>query len=199
MLNLLSVDNLLDLLETDSYEDAFNRACNFNLEPADNFVSMVRGFNIFVIRLVVQQDSPFAPLSGADMSIRIRHNEFLGRALSSKDFLLTLEVRRLKETDALILNDQVGHFICGNPHAAFLVGRQAVLCVWWGRYSIPSNNWLKHLLLGHENQSIEHQHLGNPKPHPPSEAYRKTQREPKESLHPRFYFWPHLTCSVQHH
>lgn len=186
IINILFVDSLLDLSKVDSYEDVFHRAYNFILEPTDNFVSWMRGFDIFISRLAVQQDLPFAPLSRAYMSIRIQHNEFLGRVLSSKDSLLTLEVRRLKEIDALILNDQVGYFICGNPHAAFLVGRQAVLDVFWGRHNIPSNNWLKHLLLGHENQSIEHQHLGNPKPHPPSEAHRKTQREPKESLHPRF-------------
>lgn len=69
-------------------------------------------------------------------------------------------MKRSKRTDVIVFNDQSGYFIFGNSNPAFVVVRQAIRGVMWGKTNISVTNWLKNLLLGHENRSIEAQHSG---------------------------------------
>lgn len=55
----------------------------------------------------------------------------------------------------------IGYFTFGNPDPAFVSTQKAIRGILWGRNNIPFKNWLKDLLLGHENASIRQLPRGN--------------------------------------
>lgn len=140
-------------------------------------------------------------MPGTDVAIRTRHAEFVGRVVSTEDHSPIMDVKRCKGTDAIALNDQFRHFTFGNPNPAFVAVRQAIREVMWGRANIPPTNWLKNLLLTHENAFIGSQDPGNSVQNPKItiRAYDRLNEDQKAAFIAGSSFGASLSSTLQHY
>lgn len=82
----------------------------------------------------------FASRVDIDIIIRIHDSDFSKRILFVVKYVLIMKVRRTFDTNALILNEQRDYFCFGNPDASFIVVRQIIRDVMWGRKGILEHN-----------------------------------------------------------
>lgn len=148
------------------YEQTFNRRYDFSLTPVDAILRRPRDSesyftSLFVKPSIATDDLPIAPAVGTDVLIETEDPKFVGSILAVRHFDICLEVRRTRGIGGLVLTDQTGYVKFGNSEAAFLNARQAIRGLMWGRHNVPQNNWMKELLLGHENDSLIDQSVGN--------------------------------------
>ena len=162
-----------------AYSEAFNGFYQFSLDPTDGVFPQRKGSQTFFIRLVLEpwmfssDTLLLAPNVGTDVTIRTQESEFFGRILTVERYVLVMEVKRTLGTGALVLSEQRGNFRFGNPDTPFIAVRQAISGVMWGRLGIPEKNWLKILLLAHENAAISSQSIGTPRSHPSIVAHNR--------------------------
>lgn len=64
--------------------------------------------------------------------------------------MLTIEAVRTLGTNSGMLDDRRGRFTLGNPWVRYLAARKAIQKAMW---HVGSVNWLKYLLLAHNNNS----------------------------------------------
>lgn len=127
-------------------------------------------------------DLPCAPGVGTDVTIRIQDWDFSGRILSVERYDLVMEVRQTVGTGGFILKEQRGYFCFGNPDPPFIAVRQAISGVMWGRVGIPEDNWLKKILLAHENLAMRGQSIDTSTPHPAIHAHQHLNNHQKEAF-----------------
>lgn len=172
----------------DTYESAFNRIYDFSLDSVDVVYPEKRGCDTYFVQLEIDpwilkgHELAFGPSIGVDVRIRAEGCTFVGRILSSDNHTIIMEVRRTEGTGAMILNNQRGYFEFGNPYAAYRAIRQAIRGLMWGRVDLPQDNWMKDLLLAHENVSMIHQSIGTASTHPPIHAHDRLNEDQKEAF-----------------
>ena len=169
----------------ESYEHAFNRYYEFSLDLSGIAASRKAASSVYFIQLQVEpwmsdtDNLPSAPGVGTDVKIQSQDNIFLGRIVSTRAYNVIMKVKRVRGTDALILNEKRGLFTFGNASSKFVAERQAIRGVMWGRLGIPQKNWFKAILLGHENLAMSDQSIGISKPHPSIDAHERLNSNQK--------------------
>lgn len=98
-----------------------------------------------------ESDAPLLSLVEIDVSIRSDWEQFDGKVIAADDDLLTIEVSRSRGSEEIVLTDRTGHFAFGNPGAAFVAAKKLIQRATCGN---RANNWLKDILLAHDNNII---------------------------------------------
>ena len=138
----------------------------FHVQPYEELVAQLTAENSFFAQVYLTRDDDDGedaheiPGVGHDVVIKSNLDLFKGTVVATEGTRITMDLHRIHGVGPLVLTTRIGHFTFDNPRAPYVSVTKGVQRALY----MLRRNWLKPILLGHENHTVRMSPLTG---HPP--------------------------------